>query len=393
MIKKILVSIVSAVLISSVFAAPVLARPEGGLTVLENSAEAEFPQSINFTLTAESSVDITDIRLHYTVDHESFARVTSEVYIEFTPYTFVNIEGDLDMRKTGGLPPGTVIKYWWTLEDSDGNRTETVPVDVLFDDPRHDWQVLSEGQITMYWYEGDRSFADALMSAAQDGLELLHRNIGVHLSNPIEIYIYANSRDLQNAMIFPQEWTGGVAYPGYSTIAIGIDPGYLSWGMRSIVHELTHLVVHQMTDNPYLDLPVWLDEGLAMYMEGPLEDSFVYYLGKAIENDALISVKSLASPFSAYADLSYLSYAQSYSLVHYLISSYGQEKMLELLTVFSQGSGYDDAFEKVYGFDIEGLDKKWNDYIDNSPEQEPKAPAVEATSGLSGAFHQQTGRS
>jgi len=74
-------------------------------------------------------------------------------------------------------------------------------------------------------------------------------------------------------------------------------------------------------------------------------------------------VQSLSSPFSAYAEESLLSYAQSYSLLDFLITNYGQEKMLELLNTFRQGSSYDGALEKVYGFDMDGLDALWRNYI------------------------------
>jgi len=74
-------------------------------------------------------------------------------------------------------------------------------------------------------------------------------------------------------------------------------------------------------------------------------------------------VQSLSSPFSAYAEESHLSYAQSYSLVEFLISNYGQGKMLELLNTFRLGSSYDGALEKVYGFDMDGLDALWRDYV------------------------------
>ena len=126
-----------------------------------------------------------------------------------------------------------------------------------------------------------------------------------------------------------------------------------------MTHELTHLVIHQMVFNPYNDLPTWLDEGIAMYAEGALEPVLVALLDKAEAEDSLISVRSLSSPFSAYAEESLLAYAQSYSLVEFLISNYGQSKMLELLSTFRQGSGYDEALLKVYGFDMDGLDSLW----------------------------------
>ncbi|GAI47128.1 unnamed protein product, partial [marine sediment metagenome] len=131
-----------------------------------------------------------------------------------------------------------------------------------------------------------------LMAAAHQALARLAEDTGAHLEKPVVIYIYADAQDLQGAMIYPQEWTGGVAFTRYGIIAIGIAPDNLYWGKRAVAHELTHLVIHQMTLNPYSDLPTWLDEGLAMYAEGALEPVFATYLNRAIAEDTLISVRS-----------------------------------------------------------------------------------------------------
>jgi hypothetical protein len=267
------------------------------------------------------------------------------------------------MIKIGGLPSGTVIDYWWAVTDAAGYRVETVPLEVHFDDSRYSWSSLTEGDITLYWYQGDEPFIQEIMLTAQQALVRLAEETGAHLIRPIKVYIYASFQDLLGAMIFPAEWTGGVAYTGYGTIAIGISPASLEWGKRAIVHELAHLVTHQMTSNPYNSLPTWLSEGLAVYAEGEIETLYEGYLKLAIAQGTLISVPSLASPFSAYAAQSYLSYAQSYSLVDFLISSYGQNKMLELLNAFKQGSSYDGALLSVYSFDMVGLDARWRDYV------------------------------
>ncbi len=340
-----------------------LVQARGELTILDNSAEVEFPAKLRFYLSAESDVNITDIRLHYTVDRESFAQVTSEVYIEFMPDTTLDVQWTWDMRKTGGLPPGSNLEYWWTVADVNGDKIETTPLRVQFDDNRYSWQGLTEGKVTIYWYEGGESFVGEIMLAAQQALARLTEDTGAYLKKPVEIYVYANTRDLRGAMIFPQEWTGGVAFTTYGVITIGIATNNLSWGKGAITHELTHLVIHQMTFNPYTGLPNWLEEGLAKYTEGELGAEFTAYIERAIAENSLISVRSLSSPFSAYAEESYLSYAQSYSLVEFLITSYGQGKMLELLNTFSAGSSYDGALERIYGFDMDGLDTLWRDYI------------------------------
>jgi len=346
-----------------VMLSPGLVQAGAGLTIVGSSAEAEFPSRLNFDLSARSDVNITDIRLCYAVDRASFAQVTSEAYIEFVPSTTVDVGWTLEMVKVGGLPPGSNVEYWWRVEDASGDQVETVPAVVQFDDIRYSWHSLTQGKVTVYWYKGDDAFARELMATTQQALERLAEDTGAELETPAKLYIYASAGDLQGAMIYPQEWTGGVAFTRYSIMAIGIAPNNLGWGERAIAHELTHLVIHQMTLNPYNDLPTWLDEGLAMRTEGVLGPEFSTYLSRAIAEDSFISVQSLCSPFSAFAEEAYLSYAQSYSLVEFLITSYGRSKMLELLNTFRQGSGYDDALEGVYGFDMDGLDRLWRDYV------------------------------
>lgn len=342
---------------------PILVQAQSGLTILDSSAQAEFPSRLSFSLSAQSDADITDIRLCYTVDRTSFAQVTSEAYIEFAPATTVDVEWTWDMRKTGGLPPGSGVDYWWVVEDASGGRIETAPSRVQFDDNRYLWRSMTVGKLTIYWYQEDESFARELMLAAQEALERLVESTGAKPERAVRLYIYDSAQDLRGAMIYPQEWTGGVAFTRYSIIAIGINTGNLDWGKRAIAHELTHLVIHQMTLNPYNDLPTWLDEGLAMHTEGVLGLEYTAYLNVAIAGKSLISVRSLSSPFSAYSEQAILSYAQSYSLVDFLISNYGQAKMLELLLTFRQGSSYDGALEEVYGFDMDGLDARWREYV------------------------------
>ena len=336
-------------------------RAQSALAVLDSSVVINFPASITFNITAESNTDITDIRLRYTVDRMTHSRIVSEIPLEFTPSNQVTAQWVWDMRMSGGMPPGSSIDCWWTLDDESGAEVETTPVTVRMEDNRYDWRSTTRGNVTLYWYEGDDAFAGELMDAVQAGLSRLAENTGAELEDPVRLYIYANSTDLRGSMIFPQEWTGGVAFTEYGVIAIGITPSTsgLAWGTRAIAHELTHLVVHQVTFNPYNTLPTWLDEGLAMTAEGELEPEFVSVLSDAQTDNTLISVRSLASPFSAYTDQSLLGYAESYEVVNYLIDEYGREKMLMLLNTFDEGSGYDEALNKVYGFDMDGLNVAW----------------------------------
>ena len=352
----------AAALLAAVLS-PAALQAQDGITVSKNTAVVGFPISIGFSLAAASDSEITDIRLHYTTNRQSFAQVTSEVYIDFTRASSVDIYWTLDMARLGGLPMGITIDYWWTLTDADGSRLQTEAIRINYDDNRYDWKSLTQGDITLYWYNGDQAFAGELMGTTQAALVRLQEDTGAHLTQAIDLYIYASPEDLRASMINSSEWTGGVAFTRYNTISIGIASYNLAWGKRAIIHELAHMVTHQMTFNPYNAIPTWLNEGLSMYAEGDLDSVYRTALLRAIAGETLISVRGLSSPFSAFTILSYQSYAQSYSLVDFLISEYGQDSMFQLLGIFKQGAGYDDAFMSVYGFDLDGLNDLWLDYV------------------------------
>ena len=359
MIKKIAFSFLVIILLGLLIPGVVWAGST--LEVLDSSVVVNFPASLTFNITAASDFNIIDIRLHYMVDRMAYARIVSEIPMVVTPATRVTTQWVWDMRMSGGMPPGSSIDYWWTVSDAGGGKLETAPATVHMEDNRYNWRSTTQGSVTFYWYQGDDAFAGELMDTAQEALSRLAENTGAELEDPVRLYIYASSSDLRGSMIFPQEWTGGVAFTEYGVIAIGITPNSsgLAWGKRAIAHELTHLVVHQVTFNPYNSLPTWLDEGLAMTAEGELEPEFVSSMSKARSENMLISVRSLASPFSANTEESLLGYAESYEVVTYLINEFGREKMLALLNTFEQGSGYDEALKKVYGFNMDGLNAKW----------------------------------
>jgi hypothetical protein len=210
------------------------------------------------------------------------------------------------------------------------------------------------------------------MAACQQALERLAEDTGVHPEKPISLFIYASTTDLRGAMIFPQEWTGGVAFTEYGIIAIGVPPNELDWGKRALAHELGHMVTHQITFSPYgAVLPTWLDEGLAMHAEGEPDPYLQSVLEKAITQQKLISVRSLSSPFSAKPEQAYISYAESQSLVEFLIQNHGKDKMLRLLKLMKEGNSCDEALIEVYGFDQDGLDKLWRQYITNQTQSQP----------------------
>jgi hypothetical protein len=340
-------------------AGPALAQGEPEIT--KTTIEAEFPAYINFMVEASASAEITDISLHYRVIHDSYARVVSEGKPIFISAAAVSATWIWDMRRSGGLPPGTAVEYWWTVTDAAGKSATSVPETYIFEDTRFQWRQVAQGNLILNWYSGSEGSARGLLTASLEGLEGLEAKTGARLTAPVRVYVYADTEDMLEAMIFPQDWTGAATYTDYATIIIGLSSDG-EWNTDTMVHELAHVVSYQMTRGPYSSLPVWLSEGFSMYAEGEMDLYFTSTLVSALNDDATITVRSLSCPFSADPALSYLAYAQSYSLVDYLVATYGQTGILELLDVFKRGADYDEALREVYGFDMDGLYGRWLEY-------------------------------
>ena len=202
-------------------------------------------------------------------------------------------------------------------------------------------------------------------AAGEDALTLLEEDIGAKPERTIEVYVYGSTAALHGSLIYPQEWTGGLAFTEYGIVALGISTQQLSWGEAAMAHEMAHLVVHQVTMNGYgVVLPNWLDEGLAMYAEGELSSDLAAALSSAVKQGRLDSVQSLSSSFPADTAGATLAYAESYSLVEYLLEQQrGQGEHAELLGAIRDGSGYEEALQEVYGLSISHLDSQWKQYL------------------------------
>ncbi len=361
-------SISIILLLLVIYLTPASVSAAGDIRLLDTTTEMDFPNLLTFKAKVESSEPITRIRLRYEVDKKMYAPTFAEAWPQFQPAKNVETAWSWDMRK-GMLPPGARVTYWWVIEDAAGKKLTTPKNVITFDDTRYKWQKVSDQNINIYWYRGSSSFADNLLKAATDAKGRLERDTGVTLDKPVYIYIYASFSDLRSSIVDPDEWTGGVAYRGFTIISIGISPSNLEWGKKAVAHELGHLMTQQVTFSPYGETrPYWLDEGLAMHAEGEQNQADSDELKRLIEDGRIATLQSLCSPFPADPQEAYFAYAQSQSVIEYLIKTHGREKIHQLLVLLNDGLSLDDALTTVFGFDLNGLDEAWLEYMTAAPE-------------------------
>ena len=373
--KSILALILSLSLltVTSAFASP---PPD----VTNNEVTLNFPESATFRLTVTSEAEITSVVLEYGNEQQTCGEVIAKAFPQFTPAKTVAAEWTWEMRQSGSLPPGAQLWWRWRITDANGSETLTETETATWLDDVHQWQTMSNGDnLQLHWYEGDQAFATELAQAAYDGLQFNETQSGLQAEAPIDIYIYADTYDLQEAILYEPSWTGGQAFPDQDIVILGISKSDLEWGKDAIAHELTHVLVGHLTFSCLGDVPTWLNEGLAVYSEGGLDPQSQQQLDDAIQNDTLLTVRSLSGGFSEVADKAYLSYSQSYSIAKFLIETHGQDKMTSLLVALRDGLTIDEALTQTYGFDVDGLEDAWRKAIGAPPRSVSAQPTAQPT--------------
>ncbi len=332
-----------------------LARADDGLRAVDNTYEVQFASSIAFHLDTETDNPIAEVTLYYRREGEG---VTVMVPISVSP-------SDTSFSHTWELEPGEVpvgerIEYEWRVVDTAGNKLRTSPLQLEYADDRFDWQRIAEDNIILFWYGSSASEARRLLGYALESLARLQEEMGVVLDEPVRIYAYRSKSDMSLALPRQSDayddriLTLGVVVDDATLLLLGTH----SEVAGTISHELSHIVVGLATDNPYTAIPRWLDEGLAMYAEGELPAGNRRALQSAIERDQLISVRSLSGYTGDPAQVD-LFYGEVYSLVDYLLQSYGTDKMTQLLNAFTEGITQEEALQRVYGFGVDELDARW----------------------------------
>jgi hypothetical protein len=369
----------SLLLVNLVLTVPEVVSATPLTDVTDDQPTLNFPDSITFRATIESSSPITSVVLEYGTEQLTCGTVIAKAFPQFTPGTIINPEWIWEMRQSGSLPPGATLWWRWRYTNENGTENVSEKKTLTWLDSKHDWQTVTSGPINLHWYSGDQAFAQDLLAAAEIGLIRLQNDAGLQPDKPIHLYIYANTDDMKDAILYEPTWTGGMAYADHDIVIIGISQRDLEWGRTTIAHELTHVLVGHLTFSCLGDVPTWLNEGLAVYSEGKLDPSAEAQLNDAIQNDQLLSVRSLSGGFSEVPSRAYLSYSQSYSLVKFLIKTYGQDKMNSLLIALRDGTTVDNALIQVYGFDIDGLENAWRDAVGATPQTASAQPTAQPT--------------
>ncbi|HXH20906.1 MAG TPA: peptidase MA family metallohydrolase [Dehalococcoidia bacterium] len=323
-----------------------------GIEAISQSIQNRFPNGLQFNIFVAARGDIAEARLQYRVLPET---IQATVRATCTPGASSNCTAQVGNTEASYLVPGATVEYVWEVRDQAGGSLTTAPQTTQYMDTRFRWESKSSGRITAYSYSGSDQTIDAILQAANETASRFAALLGTVIDFDIKVWVYANPRDLQDAAAGSSARAGILEgqVVAADTALVARDEQTLD----TVRHEIVHVVVRRASRGFIVPVPTWLNEGLAVYSQRALSPGWQQALDLAIRRNRPIPIESLGESTRSGTDFS-LFYAQSGSIVSYLVRTYGDDKFREFFQSLRNDT-LNNALRKVYGFDQFGLENQW----------------------------------
>ena len=345
----------------------IFAESNSDVEILQLDAEVEFPEKITFLFEGKSIKKIQDIKVNF----KSGERKTLQYgYMDVSKNIDTEIlNAKMDFRintQNGFIPPGSKITWNLIFYFDDGTQFITDEKDFIMIDTRFDdWEFVETENIRVY-YRFSKSRAKRILEECELLLEEMSPIVG-KFDEQIRMTLYNNYSEMIDAIRSKSKTsdrelvTAGQAFEQSGVVLVLAGKNDLG----TSTHEIMHVLLGRATDGS-INLPLWLNEGLAEFANRDKTVSYDLYLDWGIGTNQLKPLNQLIT-FPGDPKLTLVAYGQSRSVVNYMIENYGLETMNLLLKNLSKGMTVDEAMIDSYGLNVEELDKEWRANIGAGP--------------------------
>jgi hypothetical protein len=319
------------------------------------AANNQFPDGIRFSLFMDSDSEITEVRLRYRI-------LPGDINASVLPNCTGGNSCDVLVGSTRDsyMVPGAEVVYFWEVTNADGESVKTDEQTVTYEDDRFEWNELTDGNLTVHYYFGDEETQRTVLNIAQETIERFEQLERTTIDFPVKIWVYQTATEMAPAVASrrgagPNDSVRTLGEVGADdTALISRDTDFLN----IVRHELTHVVTNHATAHHLADLPTWINEGLSVYAQNNLLPSEEAAFELAIRRDAVLPITSLGAAARGSAGDVSVFYAESGSIIAFMVDVLGQEKFGDFLDALAEDT-VDGALETVYGFDTLGLENEW----------------------------------
>ncbi len=231
------------------------------------------------------------------------------------------------------------------------------------------WKKYDSRYFVIYYKNAPLDFVKNVSETASQLYDEIPRNLGFmryrgwQMEDRAMIYIYDDQGEYQ-LHAKNLEWSAAEA--NVSQKEIRTFPSAAGFFDSTLPHELAHIIFREFIGNN--SIPIWLDEGVAMYQEKAKRWGANKVVMQAIANNQFIPLTELtAKRLSTEKDKEIINifYAESASIVYYMIVELGEARFENLCRKLSEGTSFEKALDENYGRfrNIEDLNSRWVEYL------------------------------
>jgi hypothetical protein len=217
------------------------------------------------------------------------------------------------------------------------------------------WSLDKESAHFIYYYEAqDSSVVDTIASRLEGSYDRITGDLLLTMTTKTKVHIYPTLQDFHNAIGQPNapDWlvgTGFIEIYAVSPLNPGPDHSYDEMVNNVFVHEFTHVCLAKVNTN----LPIWLNEGFALYEGGP------YYSKESVVSaynnlGRIPSLDELASSYDNFSNLG--GYPFSLTITRFAIGTFGMDSMRQFIH-------HPDNFTVFAGLSKSEFQDEWFDYV------------------------------
>ncbi|MGQ0606903.1 MAG: peptidase MA family metallohydrolase [Chloroflexota bacterium] len=255
------------------------------------------------------------------------------------------------------VTPNTLVTYRWRA--TIGDETVLGPEETIrYEDDREglDWQGAQLGEATVHWY-GDaeaqaRRFGELTAVGVERGEDLL----GTELAGPVDVFVYDSRADFFGALgPGAREWTGAAAYSELRTIFMWLEGGSPAYLEVAMLHEVTHIVFFDATDNAFHEPARWVNEGIATWSEAEDAGDQRGIVQFEASGGGLFSFDAISEQFPIGERGGQLSYAQGTTMIDLIVDRYGREAIARMAAAYRDGASDAEALQAATGISADEL--------------------------------------
>lgn len=219
----------------------------------------------------------------------------------------------------------------------------------------------------IHYAAGDERIAINLDQETPAIRERIVADLGVDFPEKIEIRLCSTLEDFRDAQPGRNRvplWAVGVAYPHKNVIVL-LSPRAVKGRRIDVIavfaHEFSHIAVGRALIG--VAVPVWLDEGLAIYEAREWNFSRIAVLTQASLMNRLIPLTVLTRSFPGEEEAAELAYAESFMFISFLINKMGREAFHRLISDYTRYGDLDGAFRRSMATPLRDLERQWLVYL------------------------------